>query len=921
MADFRLPPLNVGERFYRALLHLYPRRFRRTFTQDLVETFRDARRDAVRHGVPATAFWLETLRDLLTQSCAERASSLWHRRKVGALTEDELTMAVIPFALNFTELRLATRRLRRAPTFTIATVLVLALGIGATTAVFSVVNGVLLRPLPYPAPDRLVSLQHTADIGNLQRIDQSDATLMLYQKDAGAFDGVGGWRERDVNLGSSDADPSPPERLAAAWITANLFDVLRVRPALGRTFRAGEDRDRSAPVVIISDRLWHRRFGGDPAVVGKRLIANGLSREIVGVMPPDFIFPHATPELWIPVPFDPANANVGGFNYEAVGRLRDGMTIDAAQADLARVLPRVLDEFPGEIPKAMWERAHVRPLIVPMRESMVGDVSRLLWILLGSVSLVLVIACANVASLLLVRGESRSLELAVRSALGSGIGGIVAQCLSEAFVLSIGAGALGASFAAIAVRALAATRVDLGVPRLEQVSVDGRVLAFTLVLSVLCAVVVSIIPILRVRHISIATVLRESTRGSTAGKPRQRARSLLVVGQVALALVLVASSGLLARSFARLRDVKPGFEPSDVVMARIVLPEANYPNTASVAQLYNQLLDRVRAVPGVREAAIADWVPLTSDHNDNATEIEDHPLPPNALPPVHYSIDVEGNYFKTMSIPLLSGRSFSPIDAARPQFEAVVSKAFAAQYWPNGSPLGRRVRPSLGGQWYTIVGVAADVHYDALDKPAPSAIYYPLVQGGTSPNDPKDTTTAVRFITLLARETPEAKVSAALRSVVRSVAPAAPTYDERTLTDVVDAASARARATLLLLAAASAIALVLGTVGIYGVMAYGVTLRQREISVRIALGAPPAQVRRMISRQGFVLGLTGVSLGVVLAIGVTRLLRGFLYEVSPTDPLTLIGTCIVLLAIAALASWGPARAASAIDPAETLRAG
>lgn len=921
MADFRLPPLNVAERLYRALLHLYPRRFRRAFAQDLLETFRDARRDAARRRVPATAFWLETLRDLLTQAFAERASSLWRLRGAGALTEDDLTMAVIPLALNLTELRLATRRLRRAPTFTLATVFVLALGIGATSAVFSVVNGVLLRPLPYPASDRLVALQHTAEIANIAKIDQSDATLMLYQNDARGFDGIGGWRERDVNLGASEADPSPPERIAAGWITANLFDVLRVRPALGRTFRAGEDRDRSAPVVIISDRLWHRRFGGDPSVIGKRLVANGLSREIVGVMPPDFIFPQSTPELWIPLPFDPANTNLGGFNYEAVGRLRAGMTIDAAQADLARVLPRVIDEFPGQLPKAMWEKAHIRPLVSPMRESMVGDVSRLLWILLGSVSLVLIIACANVASLLLVRGESRSLELAVRSALGSGIGGIVAQCLSEAFVLSLGAGALGASFAAIAVRALAAARVDLGVPRLEQVNVDGRVLLFTLTLSVLCAFVVSILPVLRTRRITVATVLRESTRGMTSGKPRQRARSLLVVGQVALALVLVASSGLLARSFARLRDVEPGFEPSGVVMARVVLPEANYPNTASVVQLYNQLLDRARALPVVREVAITDWVPLTSDHNDNANEIEDHPLPPNALPPVHHTVDVEGNYFKTMSIPLLSGRSFGPIDAARPQFEAVVSQAFAKQYWPNGSPLGRRVRPGLGGQWYTIVGVVADVHYDALEKPPESTIYYPLVQGGTSATDANETTSAVRFVTLLARGAPKVQVAAALRGVVRSVAPAAPTYDERTLTDVVDAASARTRATLLLLAAASVIALVLGTVGIYGVMAYNVSLRQREISVRIALGAPPAQVRRMISRQGFVLGLAGVLLGVALAIGVTRLLRGFLYEVSPTDPLTLVVTCLALLGIATLASWGPARAASAIDPAETLRAG
>ena len=918
MADFRLPPLNAGERIYRALLHLYPARFRRAFAQDLVETFRDERRDADRRGIPAGAFWLTTLQDLVTQSFAERISTVWRPRgRVGALTGDDITMAAIPLALNLSELRLAARRLRRVPTFTVATVLVLTLGVAATTAVFSVVNGVLLRPLPYSAPDRLVALTNTLEVSGAEITDQSDASVMLYQERARAFDGIGAWRDRDVNLGASDADPAPAERLSAAWVTANLFGVLGVRPSLGRTFQAGEDRVTAAPVAILSDRLWRRRFHGDRAAVGKRIVVDGVSREIVGVMPASFIFPRSSPELWTPMPLDPANGQAGSFNDRAVGRLRDGATVESARADLARVLPRILDEFPSGIPPAMWEQAHVRPVVASFRDSIVGDVSRLLWILLGSVSLVLLIACANVASLLLVRGESRQLELAVRGALGSGLAGIVAQCLSESFVLAAGAGVLGAALAAIAVRTLASAGGDLGVPRLEQVSVDGHVLLFTLGVSALCALLVSIIPVVRARHIPIAMALRDSTRGSTSGKPRQRARSILVVAQVALALVLVAASGLLARSFARLRDVRPGFEPTGVVMARLVLPAANYKSAASAMQLYDRLLEQVRAIPGVRDATITDWVPLTSDHNDTATGVEDHPLPPNGVPRVHFSIDIDGAYFETMGIPLLSGRTFGPQDAAHPPLEAVVSHAFAERYWPNGNPLGKRVRPGLDGPWYTIVGEVGDVHYEALDKPAEDALYYPLVQHADSAS------AATRFVSVLVRAagTQQASVAAGLRRTVHALDASLPTYGERSLSQVVDAASSRARATLLLLAVASALALVLGAVGIYGVMAYGVTLRQREISVRIALGARPSQVRRMISRQGVTLGLAGVAVGIVLALGVTRVLRGFLYEVSPTDPLTLGGTCVALLVVAVLASWGPARSAAAIDPADTLRGG
>ena len=914
--DFRLPPLNAAERAYRALLHLYPPRFRRAFTQDLVETFRDQRRATIRRGEAATAFWFAALRDIAMQASAEWFGAAWRlARNIHGTEDEESSMAAIPHALRFAELRYAARRLARVPTFTIAAVFVLALGIGATTAVFSLVNGVLLRPLPYPRADRLVWLGHSVEVSGVDKADQSDGSFLLYQEHARAFDGIAVSRDADVNVGATDGDAGRPERVAAATVSASLFDVLGVPPAIGRGFRQGEDRVTAPKVAILSHALWQGHFHGDAQIVGKQIVVDGVSRTIVGVMPRGFAYPSAEAELWLPIAFNPATANAGSFNYRGVARLKNDVTIDAARADLARVLPRLLDEFPSGIPPAMWAQAHVRPLVVPLRDSIVGDVSRLLWILLGSVSLVLVIACANVANLFLVRGESRQLELAVRSALGSGLAGIIAQALSESFVLAASGGALGVLLAWIGVKLATGLGNGLGVPRLQEVSVEGSVMAFALGVSVFCAVFVSLVPVMRARRVPVAMVLREAGRGSTTGARRQWARSALVVSQVALALVLVAVSGLLARSFARLRDVKPGFEPRGVVMSRIALPLVNYPDAVKTFNVYTRLLDQVRALPGVRDATITNWVPLTNDHDDTVVQVEDHPLPPNAVPRAHFMPSVDARFFQAMSIPLISGRTFGPIDPAHPPFEAVVSRAFAERYWPGASPLGKRVRPGIDGPWWTIVGEVGDVHLDVLDKPANDALYLPLV--ATRDSVP----TAEHFVALLVRADREsATLLPEIRQIVHSLDPAVPTYDERTLTDIVSAASARARVTLLLLAIASLLALILGAVGIYGVMAYGVSLRQREIGVRIALGARPLDVSRMVSRQGVTLGAIGVVIGIVCALSVTHLLRGLLYDVSPTDPLVLGGTCIVLLVVAFFASWIPARRAAAVDPSEALRA-
>jgi len=503
----------------------------------------------------------------------------------------------------------------------------------------------------------------------------------------------------------------------------------------------------------------------------------------------------------------------------------------------------------------------------------------------------------------------------VRSALGSGLAGIVAQALSESFVLAATGGVFGVVLAVIGVKLATTFGSGLGVPRLDEVRVEGGVLLFALGISVFCAVFVSLIPVLRARRVPIAMVLRDAGRGSTTGARRQLARSALVVAQVALALVLVAVSGLLARSFARLRDVKAGFEPSGVVMARVALPSANYRTPTSIISAYDRILEQVRALPGVQDATLTNWVPLTNDHNDTVVGVEDHPLPPNAVPRAHFVPAVDADYFNTMRVPLLAGRTFGSLDPSHPAFEVIASRAFAERYWPGESPLGKRVRPGITGPWWTIVGEVGDVHYQALDEPANDVLYLPIV------TQRDDSLTAERFVALLVRTDRDSPATlSAVRKIVHAVDPALPTYDEHPLPEIVSAASARARVTLMLLAIASVLALILGAVGIYGVMAYGVSLRQREIGVRIALGARPLDVSRMVSRQGVTLGAIGVMIGVICTLSVTHLLRGLLYDVSPTDPLVLGATCVVLLVVALLASWIPARRAAAVDPSDALRA-
>jgi putative ABC transport system permease protein len=552
------------------------------------------------------------------------------------------------------------------------------------------------------------------------------------------------------------------------------------------------------------------------------------------------------------------------------------------------------------------------PHVESLRDSIVGPVARLVWMLLASVLLVLVVACANVAGLFLVRAEHAQVELAVRGALGAGVRSLMMQALAESMLLSALGGALGVLLALAGLRAAVRAGDTWSVPRLDEVTVDLRTLAFALGATILCALCVSLLPLLRARRVSIALVLRAAGRGPGADASRPRARNALVVAQTALTLVLVASSGLMTRSLMRLEAVTPGFVPDDVAVARVLLPIAKYGTGAARAGFLQEVLERLRAVPGVRDAAVTDWVPLSTDRWSAAVEVEDRPLPRPAAGVAHAAAMVDGRYFGTVGIPLLRGRTFGSMDDTGAAGDLIVSHAFAVRYWNGASPLGKRIR-TVGGAWHTVVGEAGDVHYEALDKPADEVVYFPVVKRERDRAAPY-------LVAVLARTRPgrAGATVGSIRDIVRALDPALATFGEGTLDEVVRRASARTRALVVLLAVASAVATTLGAVGLYGVVAYGVSVRRREIGVRIALGARPADVSRAVSLAGLRLAAAGVGIGMACALAFTRLLRGLLYEVSATDPWVLGLTAAALLVVAFVASWIPARRAAAVDPAEVL---
>ena len=817
--------------------------------------------------------------------------------------------------------RPAWRSLRRSPAFTITASATLVIGIAAAVAIFALVNGVLLRPLPYGDPDRLVGAWHEMPGVNLARGNQTSATYFTYQRLARSIEGIGVYQSGAVNL-SDERGGGEPQRVSSASISATLIPVLKVTPVLGRNFTDAEDRPNGPYVVLISERLWRSRFGADPRILGRTLEVNGRSREIVGVMPIRFRFPSADAQLWLPLQLDPNAEYPGGFNYDAIARLKPGIAIADARRDFAAALPRLAEINPNFVPgvtaQQMLALAKPVPVLTPLKEDVTGGVAKTLWIVAAAAGLVLLVACANVTNLILVRADGRQRELAVREALGAGRGRVLAYFLAESLVVTAVSSVAAIALAALAIRLL----VNAGpstIPRLADVSIDGATVAFAIAVSTMVALVCSVIPALRIGRVELSQALREGGRGGTAGKARQRVRSTLVAAQIAFALVALASSGLLLRTFQRLNAVRPGFDPEQLATFWIALPIARYTNDTTTVRFYANLVGRVRALPGVTAAGIASRLPLSqSGMNQNPFYPEGDSQYENKIPPLQSYTTTDGEYFRAAGIPLLAGRTFHALDAQRAD-EAIVSQATAMQFWKDSTGhavVGKRFRTLPNGRWFTVVGVVGNVRDTSLASPPGQTVYFPQVP---SMNDFSSQTRWTMALAVRTAGEPVA-ITSAVQRVVREMDPTLPLFDVRPMADVVAASMAQLSFTIIVLGAAAAVTLVLGAIGLYGVMAYVVSLRTRELAVRIALGATPASVVSMLTKQGVIVTAFGIIGGLALFIAVARTLESLLFGIAATDPVTLAGASLLLVAIAALASWIPARRTSRMDPSDVLRA-
>jgi putative ABC transport system permease protein len=824
-------------------------------------------------------------------------------------------------------LRPAARSLLRAPAFTLTATAALVLGIGAVVAIYALVNGVLLRPLPYGNPDRLVGAWHDLPGVSIPKANQTAGTYFTYRKLARSIEAIGIYEDAAVNV-SDPRGGSEPQRIASAYVTASVIPVLGVRPLVGRNFTEAEDLPNGPEAVLISEGLWRSRFGGDPKILERTLEVNGKARAIVGVMPQRFRFPAATTQLWQPMQLDPADPYPGGFNYDGIARLRAGVTLADARRDFAAALARMAEVSPAFAPgvstKMLMDQARPAPVLVPLKDDVTGGIAKTLWIVAAAAGLVLLVACANVTNLVLVRADARQRELAIREALGAGRGRVLAYFLGESAVLTAVAGAVGLALAALAVRALVGA-APAAIPRLAEVRVDLATVGFAAAVSVAVALVCSVVPALRLGRAHLANALREGGRGGTAGRARQRVRSALVAAQIALALVALASSGLLVRTFQRLNAVEPGFNPRGLSTFWLSLPEARHPNDSAVVRFYAQLLDRAAALPGVQGAAISSRLPLMGRGvNQNPLYPENDPSYADRIPPLQIYTTVDGGYFRTMGIPLVAGKTFERLDTQR-HSEAVISQATAVQFWkdPTGrAAIGKRFRGLPQGELYTVIGVVGNARDSALAAPPSGTVYFPQVASGQRFNNQSRRTMALVLRTRGTRESgsiDQGAITRAVQRTVRELDPSLPLFDVKPMTAVFDASMAQLSFTILVLGAAAVVTLVLGAIGLYGVMAYVIALRTRELGLRIALGATPGAVVAMLTRQGVALTGLGIVAGLALFALVARFLRTLLYGVAPSDPVTLVAAPLLLVAVAALASWIPARRTSRLDPADVLR--
>jgi putative ABC transport system permease protein len=798
----------------------------------------------------------------------------------------------------FKDIRYGLRSLARRPGFTAIAAITLALGIGANTAIFSVVNAVLLRPLPYDDPERIVWLWDTAP--QLATLPTSLPDFLGWKEQNRSFESLAAFQGGNMFVDAGDG--STDTRIGL--VTPELFSVFRVSPILGRTFTNEETLPGRFRVAVLSHAMWQSRFGSDPNVSGRTIQLNGIAYTIIGVMPAGFSYPDRA-ELWRPLPIDPAKLDPGPHYLDVVGRLKPGVTLAQAQADMSTIAARLSQQYKEK-------NAGHGVKLEPLTKVVVGDVGLALYVLLGAVGFVLLIACANLANLMLARVGARQKEIAVRTALGASRVRIVRQLLTESVMLAVIGGGAGLLLAIWAVRWIVSLSADT-IPRVHEISMDPRVAAFTLLVSVLTGLLFGLAPALQVSRPDLTDALKESGR-STAGLRRNRLRSALVVTEVALSLVLLVGAGLMIRSFAKLSQVDPGFKPDQVMTMGVVLLRGKYPEDEQVAQGFAQLLDRAVNTPGVLSAGAISDLPLTGSNISDSFIIEGRPpIPKESEPTTEYHI-ITPRYFESMGIPLLSGRDIAPTDTRQSPNVVVINDAFARRHFAGENPLGHRLK--LQGQErdpLQIVGVINNVRNLALDEQPTPEVYVPFLQDPLSPN-------YQRSMTIVARtKTDPAAVAGPLRAALTSVDKSLPFYAFKPLSEHLRDSLARRRFNLVLLSIFGGVALVLAAVGIYGVISYGVSQRTHEMGIRTALGAKPRDVLKLVVRQAMVLALGGVGIGLLASLALTRLMKSLLFNVGVTDPLTFAAIALLMTLVALLACLVPARRATKVDPIVALR--
>jgi putative ABC transport system permease protein len=822
------------------------------------------------------------------------------------------------------ELRQSVRALRRSPAFSLVALATLTLGIGATAAIFSVLDGVVLRPLPYPAPDRLVSITHpvSGTAVTAGKWGVSSAGYFFFRREAHTLSASGAYMADMLSVQSADGSA----RVSSAQITSSLFRVLGSRAALGRLLDSTDDVPNSTKVAVLGYGFWQRGFGGDRSIVGKTINIEGRPIQVVGVAAKgvDLPMPSAfssqadvagfSVDVWVPLQLDPAGRAVNSHPYSMIARLAPTATVADAQTELATLTARLPDIAPSAYSPSFMRQYHFGMAVTSLQTEVVGATGRVLWVVFGAVALVLIMAAANVANLFLVRLEAHRREAAVRAAMGAGRGYLAAHYLAESLLLTVTAGAIGLVLAWGAVHAFIATAPS-SIPRLASVTLGLRTVVFTAMLSVVLGIVFGLVPMFARRDADAAT-LREGGRGLMSSRATRLVRDALIVGQMTLALVLLAAAGLMLRTMGHLRNVKPGFDPRNAVTMHVHAPWSRFPGWAPAAALHRSLQDRLAALPGVRSVGAGTVAPLVSGGFCSTVFVEDRPLAPGQQPPCVKVGEVAPGYFTALGLPV-QGRVPDWHDLDAKTGAVVVTRAFADRFWPGENAIGRGVNSGSNPPFFRVVGVADDVRWEGLEKPPVEAVFFPILpisdKGGLwSP--PLD----VDLIVRTSINDPTAIV-AAVRQTIAAIDPALSVDRVQTMTSVVAHSIARVSFILVLLSIAAAMALVLSAVGTYGVIAYLVTQRRSEIGLRMALGARASQVTGLVVGHSVRLALLGASIGTVAALATTRLLTSLLYGVQATDPATFILSAGFLLVVAVVASMAPARRASLVDPVDALR--